>query len=67
VDPYPITTILDYRVPLPGGCRERDDVPAHIYDQVRALLAERNTCTDARVDEIDKIILSLLGKLCTGH
>ncbi len=57
---YPITTIHDFRVPLPGSIRERDDIPASVDVRVRALLAERNTCADARVDEIDREILTLL-------
>lgn len=52
------TTILDLRVPLPPD--RSASVPQHIVDRVATLLAERNSCSDERVAEIDGDILYLL-------
>lgn len=53
------SNILDVRVPQP---RQYEDyrVPAEIAGQADALLRERNTCSDARVEEIDAGLLAML-------
>jgi len=61
VEEYPDlpTSILDTRVPQPGEY-DAYGVPDEIAAQADALLKERNTCSDARVDEIDTQLLELL-------
>lgn len=53
------TTILDVRVPQPGRYDEYG-VPQQTRAKADALLAERNTCPDERVSEIDRELLTLL-------
>lgn len=56
----PVNPVLDMRVPLPDDRRHGQDLPARIADQARLLLAERNVCTDERVQAIDDELLRLL-------
>ena len=56
---YQPTSILDVRVPQPGRYAEYG-VPSETAKQADALLSERNTCSDARVEEIDAELLLLL-------
>ena len=56
---HPPTTILDTRVPQPGEYVDYG-VPPDIAAQAYAYLQERNTCSDARVEEIDATLLTLL-------
>ena len=60
----PTNPLLDARVPLPDGAQHRGqnglfpggDVGAH----ARALFGERNECSDARVEAIDRELIVLL-------
>ena len=52
-----ITSLLDARMPQP---HEYDALPRDVARRAHDLSRERSTCTDARVEEIDRELLSLL-------
>lgn len=49
------TSTLDSRLPQPSDWAELPE-----YEQLRQLSAERNTCTDERVEQIDREMLGIL-------
>ena len=61
-----IATLCDVRVPQPGRYAEYG-VPETVAATVDALYAQRARCTDARVEEIDIEILSLLTPYLRGR
>lgn len=62
----PTNPVLDVRVPLPNSESYRGMQGAfptgEMGDRARALFAERNTCTDDRVKEIDRELIALLSR-----
>ena len=57
----PPVSINDFRVPLPQRATASTvPIPKPIEDRIHRLLQERNTCSDERVDEIDREVLYTL-------